>query len=204
MKIKTVIIDDHMLFNDGLGLILKDSGHFEIIGQIYDSRQAYFKCYSLMPQLIILDYNMPYINGLEVLKQLKTLKSGAKIVIISMYAEKREISLFEEVGVDAYVTKTTPANELIIILQKVMQGEKIFESSFNHKPIIDKDAFTLKHNLTKREIEILKLVKIEYTTQQIASSLNLSYFTVETHRKNVNNKMKFKTKKDFYDFLQNF
>ncbi len=201
MKIQTVIIDDHTLFNDGLSLILKESGHFKVIEQIYDSRQAYFKCFSLMPQLIMIDYNMPYLNGLEVVKQLKTLKSDAKIVIVSMYAEKREIALFEEVGVDAYITKTTPSNELIAILKKVMQGEKIFESSFNNKPIIEKDAFALKHHLTKREIEILKLIKKEYTTEQIASTLNLSYYTVETHRKNVNQKMKFKTKKEFFDFL---
>jgi DNA-binding CsgD family transcriptional regulator len=91
---------------------------------------------------------------------------------------------------------------LIATLKKVMQGEKIFESSFNNKPIIEKDAFALKHHLTKREMEILKLIKKEYTTEQIASTLNLSYYTVETHRKNVNQKMKFKTKKEFFDFLQ--
>jgi DNA-binding NarL/FixJ family response regulator len=202
MKIQTVIIDDHTLFNDGLSLILKESGSFRVIEQIYDSRQAYFKCFSLMPQLIIIDYNMPYLNGLEVVKQLKTLESDAKIVIVSMYAEKREIALFEEIGVDAYITKTTPANELIAILKKVMQGEKIFESSFNNKPIIEKDAFALKHHLTKREMEILKLIKKEYTTEQIATTLNLSFYTVETHRKNVNQKMKFKTKKEFFDFLE--
>jgi DNA-binding NarL/FixJ family response regulator len=201
MKTQTVIIDDHTLFNDGLSLILKESGHFKVIEQIYDSRQAYFKCFKLMPQLIIIDYNMPYLNGLEVVKQLKTLTSDAKIVIVSMYAEKREIALFEEVGVDAYITKTTPSNELIAILKKVMQGEKIFESSFNNKPIIEKDTFALKNNLTKREIEVLKLIKKNYTTEEIATALNVSFYTVETHRKNVNQKMKFKTKNEFYEFL---
>ncbi len=201
MEIETVIIDDHTLFNDGLSLILKESGVFKVIEQIYDSRQAFFKCFSLQPQLIMIDYNMPYLNGLEVVKQLKTLKLESKIVIVSMYAEKREIALFEEIGVDAYITKTTPANELIATLKKVMQGEKIFESSFNNKPIIEKDAFALKNHLTKREIEILKLIKKNYTTEEIATALNLSYYTVETHRKNVNQKMKFKTKKEFYAFL---
>lgn len=200
--INTVIIDDHLLFNDGLALILKESKSFKVIEQIYESRQAFFKCFSLMPQLILIDYNMPYLSGLEVVKQLKTLKMEAKIVIISMYAEKREIALFEEIGVDAYIAKTTPANKLIEILEKVMQGEKIFESSFNNKPIIEKDDFALKHHLTKRETEILKLIKKEYTTEQIATALNLSYYTVETHRKNVNQKMKFKTKKEFFDFLE--
>ncbi len=202
MKTKTVIIDDHTLFNDGLSLILKESGSFEVIEQIYDSRQAYFRCFSLLPQLVMIDYNMPHMNGLEVVKQLKTLKLEVKIVVVSMYADKREIALFKEAGVDAYVTKTTPSNELIATLKKVMQGEKIFESNLNNKPIIEKDAFALKHSLTKRETEILKLIKKEYTTEQIATILGLSYYTVETHRKNVNQKMKFKTKKEFSDFLE--
>ncbi len=202
MKTKVIIIDDHSLFNDGLNLILKESGHFTVIEQVYDSRQAHFKCFSLMPELIIVDYNMPYLNGLEVVKQLKNLKTNAKIVIVSMYADKREIANFIDVGVDGYLTKTTPSTDLIEALKKIMQGEKIFESVLKAKLTTERDAFALKHQLTKREMEILRLIKKEYTTEQIATTLNLSYYTVETHRKNVNQKMKFKTKKEFFDFLE--
>lgn len=202
MEIQTIIIDDHRLFNDGLSLILKESGSFKVIEQVYDSRQAYYKCFSLQPQLILIDYNMPHLNGLEVVKQLKTLELKAKIVIVSMYASRREIALFEAIGVDAYITKTTHSNKMIAILKKVMKGKKIIEPTFKNKPIIENDAFALKHQLTKRETEILKLIKKEYTTEQIATTLKLSYYTVETHRKNVNQKMKFKTKKEFSDFLE--
>ena len=73
MKTTTIIIDDHTLFNDGLRLILKESKSFEVIEQIYDSRHAYHKCFTLMPGLTIVDYNMPYLNGPEVVKQLKSL-----------------------------------------------------------------------------------------------------------------------------------
>lgn len=201
MKTKTIIIDDHTLFNDGLSLILKESNSFDVIDQIYDSRQAYFKCFSLMPQLIIVDFNMPYLNGLEVVKQLKTLKNDSKIVIVSMYADRKEIALFEEVGVDGYITKTTPSAELISSLNLIMAGEKIFISNIEKKEISEKDSFALKYHLTKRETEILKLIKKEFTTDQIAASLGLSYYTIETHRKNINQKLNFKTKKEFYDFL---
>ena len=202
MKTKTVIIDDHTLFNDGLSLILKESNSFDVIDQIYDSRQAYYKCFSLMPQLIIVDFNMPYLNGLEVVKQLKTLKNSTKIVIVSMYADRKEISLFEEVGVDGYITKTTPSAELISSLNLIMAGEKIFISNIEKKEVSEKDSFALKYHLTKRETEILKLIKKEFTTDQIATSLGLSYYTIETHRKNINQKLNFKTKKEFYDFLE--
>jgi DNA-binding NarL/FixJ family response regulator len=202
MKTKTIIIDDHSLFNDGLQLILKESKAFEIIEQIYDSRHAHHKCFTLMPALVIVDYNMPHLNGLEVVKQLKSLNYDMKVVIVSMYADKKEIGLFEEVGVDGYITKTTPANILIASLKKILSGEKIFITNSINKTAVEKDSFAKLHQLTKREIEILKLVKKEYTSEQIAESLSLSFYTVETHRKNINQKLKFETKKDFYAFLE--
>lgn len=198
-----VIIDDHSLFNDGLSLILRDSGKFKVIEQVYDSRQAYFKCFSLKPDLVIIDYNMPHLNGLEVVKQLKSLNYDFKIVIVSMYADKKEISLFKDLGVDSYISKTTPAALLTRTLSEVMKGDKVFLSNPVEKVEIKKDAFALKHHLTKRELEILKLIKEDFTTEQMADKLNLSFYTVETHRKNINQKLKFKTKQEFYEFLSN-
>ena len=199
----TVIIDDHSLFNDGLSLILKESENFKVIEQVYDSRQAYFKCYSLRPSLVIIDYNMPHLNGLEVVKQINSLDYGCKIVIVSMYADKKEIALFKEEGVDGYINKTTPAAELIQALDAIMQGEKIFISNSIVKPELLKDEFEKKHRLTKRELEIIKLIKDDFTTEQIATSLNLSFYTVETHRKNIKHKLNFETKQEYYDFLKN-
>jgi DNA-binding NarL/FixJ family response regulator len=202
MKTKVIIIDDHTLFNDGMNLILKESGLFEVIEQIYDSRQAQTKCFALKPELVIVDYNMPHINGLEVVKQLNALKNEIKIVIVSMYADKKEIELFKKEGVDAYITKTTPAAQLIESLKKVMEGVKIFEFKTKAKTVIEKEVFANKHQLTKREMDILRLIKQEQTTEKIAEILNLSFYTVETHRKNINHKLKFKTKKEFYAFLE--
>lgn len=199
----TIIIDDHSLFNDGLALILKESGYFKVIEQVYDSRQAYFKCFSLRPSLVIIDYNMPYLNGLEVVKQINSLNYGCKIVIVSMYADKKEISLFKNEGVDGYINKTTPAPELIQALGAILKGEKIYISNSMAKPELQKDEFEKKHRLTKRELEILKLIKDNYTTEQISTTLGLSFYTVETHRKNIKHKLNFETKQDYYDFLKN-
>ena len=202
MKIKTIIVDDHSLFNDGLRLILKESKAFEVIEQIYDSRQAHHKCFTLMPALIIVDYNMPYLNGLEVVKQLKSLQYDKKVVIVSMYADKKEIAMFEAVGVDGYMTKTTPAIILVESLKKILAGEKVFLSNnFNKEPEA-KDTFSKMQQLTKRETEILKLVGKDYTTEQIAEALNLSIYTIDTHRKNIKQKLNFKNKQEFYEFLQ--
>jgi DNA-binding NarL/FixJ family response regulator len=197
-----IIIDDHSLFNDGLSLILKESGFFKVVDQIYDSRQAFFKCYSLRPDLVIVDYNMPHLNGLEIVKQINSLDYDCKIVIVSMYADKKEIALFKKEGVDGYINKTTSAADLIQALNAILKGEKVFITNAIEKPKVKKDEFEKKHRLTKRELEILKLIKNDFTTEQIATSLELSYYTVETHRKNIKHKLNFKTKQEYYNFLK--
>jgi DNA-binding NarL/FixJ family response regulator len=202
MKTSTIIIDDHSLFNDGLRLILKEAKSFEVIEQIYDSRHAYHKCFTLMPSLIIVDYNMPYLNGLEVVKQLKSLNYEKKVVIVSMYADKREVALFDALGVDGYINKTIPSDVLVDSLKKILRGEKVFMANNLDKVDLEADSFAKTHQLTKREIEILKLVKKDYTAEQIAGVLNLSTYTVETHRRNINNKLNFSSKKAFYEFLE--
>ncbi len=201
MITKVLIIDDHQLFNDGLSLILKESKDFKVVGQVYDSRQALYKCQALNPDLVLVDFNMPYLDGLAVVQQLGTLMKTFKVVVISMYANSKEIALFKESGVDGYLPKTTPAKELRNILRRIMHGEQLFKSLAAEKAAASKDSFVLKYQLTKREVEIMRALKKGYTTEQTAQELNLSYFTVETHRKNINQKLNLKTRNEFYDFL---
>lgn len=202
MKIRTLIIDDHSLFNDGLALILKESSDFEVVGQVYDSRKAAFACQVLSPNLILLDYNMPYLNGLEVIEVIRKFLFNPKVVIISMYADKKEINLFKASNVDGFLTKTSSSVELITSLNKVMAGEKVIHTGRPRKENSVKDFFALKHQLTKREYEIVMWLKDGKTTEEIANDLGLSYLTVETHRKNINAKLKLSNKQEFYNFLQ--
>lgn len=201
MKTKVVIVDDHSLFNDGLSLILKESGDYEILAQIYDSRKAYNECNTLLPQLILVDYNMPFLDGLSLVKQLRTLVHRSKIVVISMYADRREIEAFKAYEIEGYLSKTSPSAEILLSLEKIMKGESVFQVKQEQKKSFEKDFFSLKKLLTKREVEILKALKKGYTSEQVAQELCLSYYTVETHRKNINQKLKFNSKKEFYEFL---
>ena len=202
MKTSILIIDDHQLFNDGLALILKESKDFRIVGQVYDSRDALYQFQVLNPDLVLVDFNMPYLDGLQVVKQLNTLNHKCKVVVISMYADSKEILLFKELEVNGYLPKTTPAKELREALREIMAGKLVFKSLKAEKAPVAKDSFALKYHLSKREIEILKALKQGNTTEQVAQLLNLSFFTVETHRKNINQKLNFKNKQEFYDFLK--
>ncbi len=198
---RTILIDDHRLFNDGLSLVLRESPDFTVVEQVYDSRLALEACSRQVPDLILVDFNMPYMDGLTVVEQVKQLPGPTKIVVISMYAEKREIARFDELMVDGYIAKTVAADRLLTLLRQVMAGERVVETDNPSLPHID-DAVRVSYGLTKREIEILKRVKQDMTTEQIADELCLSYFTVQTHRKNISQKLPFTTKKEFYDFLE--
>ena len=203
MPIRTILIDDHRLFNDGLSLVLRESPDFVVVDQIYDSRDALAACLKHAPALVLVDFNMPHHDGLAVVSQLQQLPTPCKVVVISMYAEKREIARFNALNVDGYIAKTVAADHLLTLLRQVMQGQRIIETDVVESPApLPGDVFRLKYGLTKREVEILKRVKQGLTTEQIADQLCLSYFTVQTHRKNINQKLPFDSKKDFYDFLE--
>ncbi len=203
MPIRTIIIDDHRLFNDGLSLILKESPDFEVVQQTFDSRRAFDDCRRHRPDLVLVDYNMPHLDGLAVVQQLKGLPKPAKLVVISMYAEKREVARFRALGVDGYLAKTVPAEELRHALRQVMAGQTVLEKA-QPAPLPPQvgDYFHLRQQLTRREIEILRLVGQDLTTEEIAERLSLSFYTVQTHRKNISQKLPFTGGKDFYDFLE--
>lgn len=202
MTTNILIIDDHQLFNDGLALILKEAKDFVVVGQVYDSRQALQQFQVLKPDVVLVDFNMPHLDGLEVVKQVKKLPHKCKIVVISMYADSRELMLFRELGVHGFLPKTTPASELIAALREVMANQYVFKSVRVDKPEAVKDDFALKYRLSKRELEILKAIKAGKTSEQVAEMLNLSYFTVQTHRKNINLKLNLKNQQELYDFLE--
>lgn len=200
---RTILIDDHRLFNDGLSLVLRESPDFTVVEQVYDSRLALEACRRQVPELVLVDFNMPHLDGLAVVEQLQQLPGGCKIVIISMYAEKREIDRFRALHVDGYIAKTVAADHLLRLLRQVMQGKKVIQTDTEiHPAPLPSELLQTNHGLTKRELEILKRVKQGMTTEQIAESLSLSYFTVQTHRKNIGQKLPFTTKKEFYDFLE--
>ena len=199
---RTLLIDDHRLFNDGLSLVLREADDFVVVEQIYDSRQAFAACLRQAPDLVLVDFNMPHQNGLAVVEQLKTLPVPCRIVVISMYAEKREIARFQTLNVDGYIAKTATADRLLMLLRQVMQGQQVVETDTG--PVVPSpplDPVGVQYGLTKREIDILKQVRQGLTTEQIADALSLSYYTVQTHRKNISQKLPFDTKQDFHDFL---
>lgn len=198
--IGVVIIDDHRLFNDGLNAMLAPEAKINVLAQVYDSREARATVKKLNPDVVLMDFNMPHVNGIELTKLLLGERPDVKILILSMYDEERHIGTFREIGAKGYVLKTASAEEVVLAIRKVCAGDTYFPepgTTGNHAD----DAFLKKLKLSSREIEVIQLIKAGLTTKEIADKLNISYYTAETHRKNIKLKVGVKGEADFIKFI---
>lgn len=199
---RTILIDDHQLLSDGLKTILNSTPDFVVVKQVFDSQLARDVCEQQQPDLVLVDFNMPRLDGLVVVRQIQQLPFRCRIVVVSMYAEKPEIDRFKALNVHGYLAKSISSGQLLDSLRRVMLGERVFVSdTVPTSRALPADYFWLKYNLTQREVDILKLVKAGKSSEQMAAELQLSYHTVQTHRRNINRKLPFTTEKEFFDFL---
>lgn len=190
--ISILIIDDHRLFNDGLRSMLSDTPDLIIIGQIYHSREALAAFSQHRPDVWLIDFNMPELDGLALTRQLITQFGSQQILILSMYGEERYIDDFKKAGASGYMLKTSTKDELLTAIRTVAAGNTYFDPKLadqkqfsNHTD----DVFLKKYKLSPREVEIIRYIKQGLSSPQIAEKLNLSPHTIETHRKNIHAKL---------------
>jgi DNA-binding NarL/FixJ family response regulator len=198
--IKVIIIDDHRMFNDGLNAMLEPEGDIKVLAQVYDAREARAKIKKLNPDVVLMDFNMPHVDGMDLTRLVMSERPGTKILILSMYDEERHIESFREIGAQGYIFKTASAEELMSAIRKIYGGENHFpevSSASNHS----NDAFIKKLSLSIREKEVIQLIKSGLTTKEIAKKLKISYFTAETHRKNIKIKVGLKGEAEFIKFI---
>lgn len=188
--IRVLIADDHILFNDGLKLLLSSQPQLQVVHQVFTGTDVEACVQSFQPHLLLLDINLPGLDGLELSKRLKEIKPGLKIILLSMYSDKKFIKRAESLGVEGYLLKTTTQTELVKSIECVCAGKSIYNYKVKDNDAShDNDVFMTKYKLTRRELEILQMVKEGKSSTQIAEAIYLSVFTVETHRRNINLKL---------------
>jgi two-component system nitrate/nitrite response regulator NarL len=198
--VKVIIVDDHRLFNDGLKAMLSPEPSIEVVAQIYDSREAKEAARKFSPDVILMDFNMPHIDGIELTKLMLADKSYYKILLLSMYNEERYIEVFRTIGAKGYLFKTASSEEVVQAIQDVHAGGLYFpqsDSKSNHA----NDNFLKKLKLSNRELEVIQLIKAGLKTKEIAEKLNISFYTAETHRKNIKLKVGLKGEAEFIKFI---
>ncbi len=202
-NISLLIADDHMLFLDGIRRILCDEDNITLMGEALNGKDLLDMLHKNKPEVILLDINMPVMNGFDTIKFIKMSYPEIKIIILSTYNDEHLIEKAKGLGANGYLLKTASKEELIETVNLVAKGHSCFPyRQPNAKQLSNMDnRFWVQYSLTKREGEILEKIKAGQTNQQIANSLFLSIYTVETHRKNIMQKLQLKTTAALMKFI---
>jgi len=200
--IHIIIADDHNLFIEGLLLLLKGEEGVEIEAIANNTSQLIDLLPKATADVILLDINMPGVSGLDALKQIKQLAPLTKIAMLSTYNEEHLIEKAKSYGANGYLLKNTSKEELLQTIRLIHSGKNCFPKKNNpHAPFSEDGVFLAQLTLTKREKELVQLIKKSFTNHQIADQLNLSIYTVETHRKNIMQKLKLKNPIELMKFI---
>ncbi|PHS53056.1 MAG: hypothetical protein COB01_05775 [Lutibacter sp.] len=192
MNNKIVICEDHPIYAQGIVDFLKN--HFSDIAVFSNGIEVLDYVVKNEVDILLLDLNLPEMNGIEVVQELKKRNHKIKIVIISMYNDKMLINKCKKLGVEAFCNKQVSNSELLMILNNLREGEFLIDSSIKEKNRNNfqkhlLENFEKKIKLTNREIELIELFSKGLSSKEIANQLNVSYFTVDTHKKNIFKKM---------------
>ena len=186
--VKILIIDDHPLVTDGIGTMLKDAAYLQIIGANKSAKEALDFLDDNHPDIILLDINLPDMDGLELCEKIRKKNSDVKIIGLTSANEAGIITGLLQRGASGYLLKNMERAELIEAIDMVMDG-KVFLSRAANEKVLEQfqNARAAKTGvlLTRREKEILQLLNDGLTGPQIAKKLFLSTYTIETHRKNM-------------------
>ncbi|NHF59157.1 response regulator transcription factor [Flavobacteriaceae bacterium TP-CH-4] len=193
--IQVFIVDDHKMVIEGLELLFREHDHISVIGSATGGEEALEMIPKTSAQVVLLDINMPGLNGMETCKQLLVKNPELKIIALSMHKESSLIKMMLSRGAKGYVLKNAGQEELIQAVETVHQGKMYLDKAVNDivvKSIASgggQKKTSPFPSISRREKEVLKLILEEYTTQEIAEKLFISFGTVETHRRNMMSKL---------------
>lgn len=191
-RIRLVIVDDHALFRAGLVSLLEEMREFEVVGEAGNGKEALQVIAKAQPDLILLDVNMPIMNGVETVSALKDLPSSPRVIMLTI--SKHEEDLFGAInaGADGYLLKNAEPDELRKAILQVHEGKSVLSPEVTRpllKAITGNQSVVLDGGLSKRELEVLELLAQGKTTTQIAGDLFVSENTVKTHVRHILEKM---------------
>lgn len=189
MGIKLVIADDHSMIREGLRQLLELDENLKVVAEASDGNEALEKLDEYNVDVLLLDINMPNMNGLETLKQIKLNNINVKVLILTIHNEIDYLIKAVEIGCDGYVLKDSDSNLLKKAIYTVYEGEKFVQPSLTpmlNAGLASKVEIDGKLNeLTRREVEVLKLIAEGLFNKEIASKLDISERTVKNHVSNI-------------------
>lgn len=189
MNIEIIIADDHSMIREGIKQLLELDDNLKIVGFADNGKEAVSMVENLKPNILLLDINMPVLNGIEALSEIKKKKLNVGIIILTIHNEIEYLIKAIELGCDGYILKESNSTELKKAIYSVSKGKKYIQPSMT--PLLNNyltkksDADAKLAELTNREIQVLKLIAEGLFNKEIASRLNISERTVKNHISNI-------------------
>jgi DNA-binding NarL/FixJ family response regulator len=195
-KLRILLADDHIVMRTGLRALLERQPNLEVVGESENGREAIDLVSSLRPDVVVMDVGMPVLNGIEATKTIVTQHPTVAVVILSMYVDESYIMRALKAGARGYLLKDSAPADLIGAIQAVSQNKSFFSPKVSRilaedyvRVLKQKGAVDSYDLLTSREREILQLIAEGKANKEVAAALNISPYTVETHRSHILEKL---------------
>jgi two-component system response regulator NreC len=197
MSIRILLADDHSIMREGLAALLEKQTGLTVVGQADTGRSAVRLARELAPQVVIMDISMPDLNGIEATRQILAEGPGVKVIALSMHSDRHFVRGMLKAGASGYLLKHSASQELIKAIQIVLAGRVYLSPDIAgivveeyKKPEQDSSIFAV---LTPRELEVLQLLAEGKSAREIADTLHLGLKTIEAYRRQITDKMGFKS-----------
>ncbi|HLX43965.1 MAG TPA: response regulator transcription factor [Bryobacteraceae bacterium] len=196
MPIRILLADDHTVMRNGLRLLLERQSNLQVVGEAADGREAVELAASEKPDVVVMDIAMPHLNGVEAARQIAMRSPQTAIAILSMHSDESYVIRSLKAGARAYLLKDSAEADLIAAIQAIMKGQSFFSPAVRRilkedymRQLDEMGAEDTYELLTTREREVLQLVAEGKSNKEVANLLNLSLYTVETHRTHILQKL---------------
>jgi len=202
---RLIIADDHQLLADGLVAVLREAAEWDILVPVNNGRELLDRLAKTPVDVVLLDLNMPHLDGIKTLEIIKDQYPGIKVLVLTNYNQPQLLSEVRKLGADGYLLKNASGDILKAALRSVQAGVPYFENLVPQETPVAAfflDEFMKKYHLTKREVQIIKMVGSELTSKEIGTELSISEFTVNTHRKNILRKLELKNTAGLLNFAK--
>jgi DNA-binding NarL/FixJ family response regulator len=199
--LRILVADDHDLMRRGIKALLQSHAGWEVCGEAHTGREAVTKAEELKPDIVILDISMPDLNGVDAAKRIRKSSPDTEVLILSVHYSDQLIRDILEAGVRGYIVKSDSDRDLIIAVETLANHKPFFTpratevmlTNFNEGKTRTEPPETMRDRLTSREREIVQLLAEGKSSKEVASSLNISVKTAETHRANIMRKLQLHT-----------
>ena len=185
MAIKVILADDHSMIREGLKQLLELTGDIQVVGEAADGIECLNLLKKVKADILLLDINMPNMNGLQVLDKISKTQTTMKVLILTVHNEIEYLIKAIDIGADGYLLKDAGSAELRKAILSIYQGEKYIQPELTpllNQKLVEKESDLDKlHSLTKRELQILKLIAEGLFNKEIGDRLNISERTVKNH-----------------------